>query len=174
MIAERRGLNFDSRKYMMVIALAGIWLIFAVISGGTYILPRNMSNLFRQSVFTAILAIGMLNVIVLGQIDLSVGSIAGLSGGILAIMNVWKGMSPVLSIAITLVAGLVMGLWNGWWTAYRNVPAFIVTMAGLLVFRGILVGITDGITIGPISPFFGLIGKEFLHPIARASSSGPS
>ena len=163
---EKKGLNFDSRKYMMVIALAGIWVIFAVISGGTYILPRNMSNLFRQSVFTAILAIGMLNVIVLGQIDLSVGSIAGLCGGILAIMNVWKGMSPLLSIAITLVAGLVMGLWNGWWTAYRNVPAFIVTMAGLLVFRGILVGITDGITIGPISPFFGLIGKEFLPPIA--------
>jgi D-xylose transport system permease protein len=164
--AEKKGLNFDSRKYMMVIALAGIWVIFGVISGGTYILPRNMSNLFRQSVFTAILAIGMLNVIVLGQIDLSVGSIAGLCGGILAIMNVWKGMSPLLSIAITLVAGLGMGLWNGWWTAYRNVPAFIVTMAGLLVFRGILVGITDGITIGPISPFFGLIGKEFLPAIA--------
>jgi D-xylose transport system permease protein len=104
----------------------------------------------------------MLNVIVLGQIDLSVGSIAGLCGGILAIANVWKGMSPLASILITLAAGIIMGLWNGWWIAYRNVPSFIVTMAGLLVFRGVLVGITDGITIGPVSPFFGLIGKDFL------------
>ena len=94
---------------MMVIALVGIWAIFGAISGGTYLLPRNMSNLFRQSVFTAILAIGMLNVIVLGQIDLSVGSIAGLCGGILAIANVWKGMSPLVSIAITLAAGLLLG-----------------------------------------------------------------
>jgi D-xylose transport system permease protein len=125
-------------------------------------MPRNLSNLFRQSVFTAILAIGMLNVIVLGQIDLSVGSMAGLCGGILAIANVWRGASPMVAILITLVAGLLLGLWNGWWIAYRNVPSFIVTMAGLLVFRGILVGITDGITIGPVSPLFGLIGKDFL------------
>jgi D-xylose transport system permease protein len=162
MMNEKKATSFDLRKYMMVIALVGIWAIFGAISGGTYLLPRNMSNLFRQSVFTAILAIGMLNVIVLGQIDLSVGSIAGLCGGILAIANVWKGMSPLASIAITLAAGLLMGLWNGWWIAYRGVPSFIVTMAGLLVFRGILVGITDGITIGPLSPLFGVIGKEFL------------
>lgn len=160
--AKGRGFTFDPRKYMMVIALVGIWAIFAAISGGTYLLPRNMSNLFRQSVFTAILAIGMLNVIVLGQIDLSVGSIAGLCGGILAIANVWKGVSPLFAILITMGAGLLLGLWNGWWIAYRNVPSFIVTMAGLLVFRGVLVGITDGITIGPLSPFFGVIGKEFL------------
>lgn len=159
---EKKGLTFDLRKYMMVIAIAGIWIIFGAISGGTYLLPRNLSNLFRQSVFTAILAIGMLNVIVLGQIDLSVGSIAGLCGGILAIANVWKGAPPLVAIVITIAAGLLLGLWNGWWIAYRNVPSFIVTMAGLLVFRGILVGITDGITIGPVSPFFGLIGKDFL------------
>ena len=165
MINEKKALSFDLRKYMMVIALVGIWAIFGAISGGTYLLPRNMSNLFRQSVFTAILAIGMLNVIVLGQIDLSVGSIAGLCGGILAIANVWKGMSPFVAIVITLAAGLLLGLWNGWWVAYRNVPSFIVTMAGLLVFRGVLVGITDGITIGPVSPFFGVIGKEFLPTI---------
>jgi D-xylose transport system permease protein len=159
---KKTALSFDLRKYMMVIAIVGIWVIFGAVSGGTYLLPRNLSNLFRQSVFTAILAIGMLNVIVLGQIDLSVGSMAGLCGGILAIANVWNGASPLLSIVIVLAAGLLLGAWNGWWIAYRNVPSFIVTMAGLLVFRGILVGITDGITIGPVSPFFGLIGKDFL------------
>ena len=159
---EKKGLSFDLRKYMMVIAIVGIWVIFGAVSGGTYLLPRNLSNLFRQSVFTAILAIGMLNVIVLGQIDLSVGSLAGLCGGILAIANVWKGASPPVAILVTVAAGLLLGAWNGWWIAYRNVPSFIVTMAGLLVFRGVLVGITDGITIGPVSPFFGVIGKEFL------------
>ncbi len=159
---KRAGFTFDLRKYMMVIALVGIWAIFAAISGGTYLMPRNLSNLFRQSVFVAILAIGMLNVIVLGHIDLSVGSMAGLCGGILAIANVWKSAPPGVAILITLAAGFLLGLWNGWWIAYRNVPSFIVTMAGLLVFRGVLVGITDGITIGPLSPFFGIIGKEFL------------
>ena len=162
---KAREFTFDPRKYLMVIALVGIWAIFAIISGGTYLLPRNMSNLFRQSVFTAILAIGMLNVIVLGQIDLSVGSIAGLCGGVLAIANVWKSVSPLFAILITMGAGLFLGLWNGWWIAYRNVPSFIVTMAGLLVFRGVLVGITDGITIGPLSPFFGVIGKDFLPTV---------
>ena len=162
---KTRAITFDMRKYMMVFALVGIWVIFTAISGGTYITARNMSNLFRQSVFVAILAIGMVNVIVIGQIDLSVGSIAGLCGGVLAIANVWKGVDPLISIGITLAAGLLLGLWNGWWVAYRNVPSFIVTMAGLLVFRGVLLGFTDGITIGPISPFFGIIGKEFLPSI---------
>lgn len=157
--------NMDTRKYMMVFALVGIWIIFTILSGGTYLMPRNMSNLFRQSVFTGILALGMVNVIILGQIDLSVGSLAGLCGGILAMLNVWLGLSSGMAIALTLLAGLLLGLWNGWWVAYRNVPSFIVTMAGLLVFRGILVGLSDGITVGPISTFFNVIGKDFLPDI---------
>ena len=154
--------KLDTRKYMMVFALIGIWIVFTVISEGTFLMPRNMSNLFRQSVFTGIMALGMVNVILLGEIDLSVGSIAGLCGGILAMLNVWQGFSPGAAIAITLVIGLVLGLWNGWWIAYRKVPSFIVTMAGLLIFRGILVGISDGITVGPVSTFFSVIGKDFL------------
>ncbi|TFG64061.1 MAG: sugar ABC transporter permease [Spirochaetales bacterium] len=153
---------FDVRTYMMVFALLAIWIIFTAFSRGTFLTPRNMSNMFRQSVFTAILALGMVLVIILGQIDLSVGSMAGLCGGILAMMNVWNSMPPGVAIALTILTGLALGLWNGFWIAYRNVPSFIVTMAGLLIFRGILTGITDGITIGPVSPFFGLIGKEFL------------
>ncbi len=165
MTKKERGLKrpaLDMRKYMMVFALIGIWIVFTILSEGTFLMPRNMSNMFRQSVFTGLLALGMVNVIVLGQIDLSVGSMAGLCGGIMAMLNVWQSLSPALSILITLVVGLLLGLWNGWWTAYRNVPSFIVTMAGLLVFRGVLVGVTDGITIGPVSKFFNMIGKDFL------------
>jgi len=157
---------FDMRKYMMVFALIGIWIVFTILSAGTFLMPRNLSNLFRQSVFTGLLALGMVNVIILGQIDLSVGSLAGLCGGILAMLNVWLDMSPALSILITLFIGLLLGLWNGWWTAYRNVPSFIVTMAGLLVFRGALVGLSNGITIGPLSNFFSTIGKDFLDKTA--------
>ncbi len=167
-----RGFTLDVRKYVMVIAIVGIWAIFGAISGGTYLTARNLSNLFRQSVFVAILAIGMLNVIVLGEIDLSVGSIAGFCGGVLAISNVWAKLPAGVAIIITIAAGLLLGLWNGWWIAYRNVPSFIVTMAGLLVFRGVLLGFTDGITIGPIGPFFALIGKEFLPSYAGFALGG--
>jgi D-xylose transport system permease protein len=156
--------TFDVRKYVMVFALIGIWLLFGFLSDGAFLFPRNMSNLFRQTVFTSLLAFGMLNVIVIGQIDISVGSLAGLSGGVLAILNVWKHVPPQVAIAITLALGLALGLWNGWWVAYRNVPAFIVTLAGMLVFRGILVGLTDGITIGPLDPIFSVLGQGFINP----------
>ncbi|MBN1836812.1 MAG: sugar ABC transporter permease [Spirochaetales bacterium] len=157
-------LNIDLRRYMMIIALLGIWVIFTILSEGIFLSPRNISNLFRQSVFTAILALGMVFVIICGHIDLSVGSIAGLAGGILAILNVRQGLSPAVSIVAALAVGLALGAWNGYWVAYRGVPSFIVTMAGLLIFRGVLTGITDGVTIGPVSPFFNLVGKEFLPP----------
>lgn len=160
--AGERRFSFDAGKYMMVFALVAIWLIFTVLSEGTYIMARNMSNLFRQSVFTGLLALGMVNVIILGQIDLSVGSLAALCAGVMAIFNVWYNFPPAVSIIIAIALGLLLGLWNGWWVSYRNVPSFIVTMAGLLVFRGILVGITDGITIGPLDKFFSVIGKDFI------------
>ena len=135
-VKERiRARKFNIRTYMMVIAIVGIWLIFTVLSRGTFITPRNMTNLFRQSVFTAILAMGMVNVIILGQIDLSVSSVSALCGGVLAICNVWNEYSPAVSVIITLLVGIAIGAWNGWWVDYRGVPAFIVTMAGLLVFR---------------------------------------
>jgi D-xylose transport system permease protein len=101
-------------------------------------------------------------VIIMGHIDLSVGAIAGLAGGIIAILDVWHGMNPILSICLTLLLGLILGFWNGWWTAYQKVPAFIVTLGGLLIFRGILVGITRGTTIGPMSDLFYYFGKGYL------------
>ncbi len=154
--------KFNLRTYMMIIALVFIWGLFSILTTGTFLTSRNMSNLFRQSVFTSILGIGMAFVIFLGEIDLSVGSVVGLTGGIIAILDVWNGMNPALSIALTLGAGLLIGLWQGFWVAYMKVPSFIVTLAGLLIFRGILVGITEGTTIGPLSNTFRVIGKNYL------------
>jgi D-xylose transport system permease protein len=113
-------------------------------------------------VFTSILAIGMVMVIITGHIDLSAGSLAGLTGGIVSILHVWRGWNPYPSIAVTLIVGLALGLWNGYWVAYKKVPAFIVTLGGLLVFRGALVGITKGTTIGPMGELFRYIGKGYL------------
>ncbi len=104
----------------------------------------------------------MVFVIISAEIDLSVGSMMGLLGGAAAIFDVWLGWPLPLTIVVTLVLGLLLGTWNGWWVAYRKVPSFIVTLAGMLVFRGILVGITDGTTVAPTTPAMSQIGQSYL------------
>lgn len=149
----------------MVAAIIFIMLFFSVMTEWSYLTPRNISNLFRQTAITGILAIGMVFVIISGEIDLSVGSLMGLLGGIAAILDVWFGLPLPLTIIITLSTGVLFGAWNGWWIAYRKVPSFIVTLAGYLAFRGILIGITDGTTVAPISDVMGIIGQSYLPNI---------
>ncbi|MEG6567055.1 sugar ABC transporter permease [Thermoanaerobacterium saccharolyticum] len=158
--------SINLKLYTMIIALIGIWIIFAIATKGDFLTSRNMSNLFRQMVSTAVLAVGMVFVIIAGQIDLSVGSLLGLTGGIAAIANVWFHFNGILSIIIALIVGLILGAWNGWWVAYKNVPSFIVTLAGMLVYRGILIGITNGYTIAPLSSDFQFIGQAYLTPVS--------
>ncbi len=156
--------KFDIRTYTMIIALLAIWIIFSVSTHGSFLTPRNLSNLFRQMAITGLLSIGMIFVIIAGHIDLSVGSMMGLLGGIAAILNVWYNVNGIVSILITLVAGLLLGLWNGYWVAYRNVPSFIATLAGMLIFRGVLIGISKGMTIAPLSDDFQFIGQAYFTP----------
>ena len=129
---------------------------------GSYLSARNVSNLLRQTAITGILAVGMVFVIISAEIDLSVGSMMGLLGGVAAIFDVWLGWPLPLTIAVTLVLGLLLGAWNGWWVAYRKVPSFIVTLAGMLAFRGILIGITNGTTVSPTSASMSQIGQSYL------------
>jgi D-xylose transport system permease protein len=164
-------INIDVKTYMMIIALIGIWGIFTFATGGSFLSPRNISNLFRQSVFTSVLAIGMVLIIIMGEIDLSVGSLVGLAGGIVAICDVWLELNPILSILITLLVGALLGLWNGWWIAYKRVPSFIVTLGGYLIFRGVLVGVTNGTTIGPMSNTFRYLGKGYVSPFVGLAIS---
>ncbi|MDR9827293.1 sugar ABC transporter permease [Vibrio sp. FNV 38] len=147
---------------VMATAIIIIMLFFSVMTEWAYLSPRNISNLFRQTAITGILAIGMVFVIISGEIDLSVGSMMGLLGGGAAILDVWFGLPLPLTIIITLAAGLLLGSWNGWWVAYRKVPSFIVTLAGMLAFRGILIGITDGTTVAPTSADMGIIGQSYI------------
>ena len=154
--------KMNLKLLVMIIAIIFIMFIFSFMTEGSYLSPRNISNLFRQTAITGILAIGMVFVIISGEIDLSVGSMMGLLGGGAAILDVWFGFPLPLTIVLTIAAGLLLGLWNGWWVAYRKVPSFIVTLAGMLAFRGILIGITDGTTVAPTSIDMAIIGQSYL------------
>jgi D-xylose transport system permease protein len=153
--------KMDVRAYTMIAALVGIWALFAFLNDA-FLTPRNLSNLFLQMSVTSILAIGMVLIIVAGQIDLSVGSLVGMTGGVAAILNVWYEWDTIPVIIATVALGALVGLWQGWWIAYRAVPAFIVTLGGMLIFRGILLGITGSMTIAPLSPNLRLLGTSYV------------
>lgn len=148
--------------FILFLALLVIWGVFIAITGGNFINFRNISNLLRQMSITGILSIGMIFVIISGEIDLSVGSQMALLGGIAAIMDVTLKLPFIVTVLVTLVLGLVFGVWNGYWIAKKNVPSFIVTLSGMLVFRGILIGITGGQTISPISGAFKILGQSYI------------
>lgn len=158
--AGLRALNLQ--VFVMIAAIVVIMLFFTWTTEGAYLSARNISNLLRQTAITGILAVGMVFVIISAEIDLSVGSMMGLLGGVAAIFDVWLGWPLPLTIAVTLVLGLVLGAWNGWWVAYRKVPSFIVTLAGMLAFRGVLIGITNGTTVSPTSASMSQIGQSYL------------
>ena len=165
-ISAARGVAQSIRKnirsYTMIIALLVIWGILGIMTEGTFFMPRNMSMLVRQTSVTGILSLGMLLVIVTGNIDLSAGSAMGLLGGIAAVCQVWYNMPVATTILVVMIAGVVLGIWQGIWIAYLRVPAFIVTLGGYLAFRGILLGIGKSVTIAPMSNAFKNIGQGYL------------
>ncbi len=157
--------SINLQVYVMFIAIIAILAFFFVATDGAYLSARNISNLLRQTSITGILAIGMIFVIISAEIDLSVGSMMGLLGGFAAIADVWWGWPLPLTIIVTLAIGIIFGTCTGWWVAYRKVPSFIVTLAGMLIFRGMLVGATNGTTVSPISKEMTVIGQGYLSDI---------
>jgi D-xylose transport system permease protein len=164
----------NTKQYTMAIALVAIWVIFAFLTDHVFLTPRNLSNLFVQTVTTAILAIGMVLVIVAGHIDLSVGSVMGFAGAACAMFMIQLDWGVIPSVIATLGVGLVIGVWHGFWVAYRKVPAFIVSLASMLAFRGLIIGITGGQTQGlemateRTAERFKLIGQGYLPTFAPA------
>ena len=146
----------------LLIAIVVIWAFFGQITNGAFLSPRNFSNLLRQMAITGMLASGMVFVIICGEIDLSVGALLGLLGGVMAIMDYTHHMPMAVTITSVIVLGIAVGLFNGYWIAYLRVPSFIVTLAGFLAFRGILLGITKGTTVSLDSPGLVLIGQGYL------------
>jgi D-xylose transport system permease protein len=153
------------REYTMVFELLAIWIYFHYSSDQIFLEPRNFSNLMRQTAVTGVLAVGMLMVIVTGQIDLSVGSVVGLAGGIAAIAQGWMGWELIPSIAAGIAVAVVIGGIQGSLTAYLNIPAFIVTLGGLLAWRGVILGLSRGETIPIRLQSFKAIGQDYVGPM---------
>nr|WP_315220580.1 sugar ABC transporter permease [uncultured Duganella sp.] len=148
----------------LLIAIAIIWAFFSWKTEGGFISPRNLSNLMRQMAVTGIVACGMAFVIIAGEIDLSVGSLLGLLGGVAAVLDVTHHMPLPATIAVVLACGLVLGLFNGYLTAYKHIPSFIVGLGGMLAYRGIVLGVTDGVTVAPVSEPLVNLGQGYLSP----------
>lgn len=151
--------------FMLFLIVIILWGFFGAITGGGFLSSRNISNLFRQMSITGILSIGMSFVIITANIDLSVGSMLGLLGGIVGIL-LRTGLNSTLTIIITLIFGFIIGAINGFWVAYRKVPAFIVTLAGLLAYRGVVLYITKGQTLAVNNSNFNFIGNGNIPPLA--------
>ena len=150
----------------LLLAVALIWVFFTFLTHGAFATPRNLSNLLRQMAISGMLACGMVFVIIAGEIDLSVGSLLGLLGGIAAILDANHNWPIEATIPAVLVLGMAAGLFNGWLSTYRRVPSFIVGLGGMLAYRGILLGITGGSTIAPVSDRFVFIGQGYLPRLA--------
>jgi putative multiple sugar transport system permease protein len=144
-----RGFSLNLRESGIYIAFALIVLLFTILTGGDLLAAQNISNIVIQNSYVLILAIGMILVIIAGHIDLSVGSIVAATGAIAAVLMVNNHMPWPLAVLITLVVGGLIGAWQGYWVAYFGIPAFIVTLAGMLLFRAITLTILGNRGIGP-------------------------
>ncbi|MCH1639157.1 sugar ABC transporter permease [Paenibacillus timonensis] len=150
------------RQYGMIIALIFITVLFQILTGGILLKPLNITNLILQNSYILVLAIGMVLVIITGHIDLSVGSIAAFIGALAAIMMVDLQWPTFLAIIISLVIGGLIGAWQGFWVAYVKIPAFIVTLAGMLLFRGLTMIVLGGQSIAPFPKSFQRISSGFI------------
>ncbi|MGY6652607.1 multiple monosaccharide ABC transporter permease [Amycolatopsis sp. TRM77291] len=144
-----RRISFNPRESGIYVAFALIVVLFSILTGGALLEPQNISNLIVQNSYVLILAIGMILIIIAGHIDLSVGSVVALTGAISAVLMVNMGMAWPLALLITLAVGAVIGAWQGYWVAYFGIPAFIVTLAGMLIFRALTLTVLGNQGIGP-------------------------
>ncbi len=153
------------RTYSMVGALLAIVSIFQYLTSGAYLEPRNVSNLLRQMSVTGILSVGMVIIIVSGQIDLSVGSVVCFLGALITVLNTNLGFDPSLAFLIALGVGVFIGAIQGYLVSYQSVPAFIVTLGGMLVFRGASMWITGNSTISIQNNWLLLVGTSYLGKV---------
>ncbi|MGC2082659.1 MAG: multiple monosaccharide ABC transporter permease [Bradyrhizobium sp.] len=150
------------RSYGMLVSLFVIMLFFQFMTDGTLLQPLNMTNLVLQNSYIVIMALGMLLVIVTGHIDLSVGSVAGFVGAVAAVLMVNYHLNFPMAILVCLVVGAVIGAAQGYWVAYFGIPSFIVTLAGMLVFKGLALALLQGQSVGPFPGTFQKLSSGFI------------
>ncbi|WJS83121.1 sugar ABC transporter permease [Tetragenococcus halophilus] len=154
----------------MVIALVAIVLIFSLLTYGVLLTPLNVTNIIMQNSYVIILAIGMVLVILTGEIDLSVGSVAAFIGALSGVLMISWGWSPYVAVPIALIVGGLIGAWHGFWVAYIELPAFIVTLAGMLLFRGLTMITLDGRTLAPFPEAFRVISSSYLPDLLNGGT----
>lgn len=150
------------REYGLLFALIAIMVFFQIVTDGTLLRPVNITNLFLQNSYIIVMALGMLVVIVSGNIDLSVGSVMGFIGAFAAVMIVEWHQPVMVTIVACLLVGIAIGAAQGYWVAYWKIPSFIVTLAGMLVFRGLSLWLLEGQSVGPFPKNFQLLSTGFI------------
>ncbi|MGK9050617.1 multiple monosaccharide ABC transporter permease [Neorhizobium petrolearium] len=163
-------LKDNLRDFGMLISLVAIVIFFQIATGGVLLKPLNVTNIVLQNSYIVIMALGMLMVIVTGHIDLSVGSVAGFIGGLAGLMMVKLGMNFAVVIVACLAVGALIGAIQGYFVAYFKIPSFIVTLAGMLVFRGLMIAILGSQAIGPFPPIFQKLSSGYV--VELISSAG--
>lgn len=158
-------LRNNLREYGMLIALVVIMVFFQFATNGILLRPVNITNLVLQNSYVIVMALGMLLIIVSGWIDLSVGSVAAFVGAVAAVLMVKLGVHWSLTMLICLLVGALIGAWQGFWVAYVKIPAFIVTLAGMLIFRGLTLLILQGEAVGPFPVPFQRLSTGFIPDI---------
>jgi putative multiple sugar transport system permease protein len=155
-------LKNNIREYGMLLSLVAIMGFFQYMTDGTLLKPLNLTNLILQNSYIVIMALGMLLVIVAGHIDLSVGSVSGFIGALAAVLMVNYNWNFVSASLLCLVVGGVIGGAQGWFVAYLKIPSFIVTLAGMLVFKGLALALLQGQSVGPFPDTFQLLSSGFI------------
>lgn len=156
-------LKNNIRQYGMLIALIFIMVFFQIATGGTLLMPMNVTNLILQNSYVVIMAIGMtLCILTGGNIDLSVGSVAAFVAAIMGHLAINLKMDIPQALLISMLMGVVIGIWQGFWIAYMRIPSFIVTLAGMLLFRGLTITMLKGLTLSPFPESFQLISSGFI------------
>lgn len=163
--SAQAALKENLRDYGLVLALIAIMVFFQFTTNGTLFKPVNLTNLILQNSYIIIMALGMLLVIVAGHIDLSVGSVAGFIGAVAAVLMVQYHVNFLLAGLICIIVGGVIGASQGYWIAYMKIPSFIVTLAGMLVFKGLSLALLGGMSVGPFPREFQLLSAGFIPDV---------
>ncbi|MFD1506448.1 sugar ABC transporter permease [Georgenia yuyongxinii] len=159
----RELLSRNMRTSGIYIAFVVIVGLFTILTNGVLLSPGNITNLVLQYSYILILAIGMVIVIIGGHIDLSVGSVVALTGAVSAVLVIQQGMPWWVGLLAALATGVAVGVWQGFWVAYVGIPAFIVTLAGMLIFRGLTLLVLGNISLSPFPAEYQRIASGFLN-----------
>ncbi|WP_206785913.1 multiple monosaccharide ABC transporter permease [Amycolatopsis sp. MtRt-6] len=170
---SKRRISINPRQSGIYVAFALIVVLFEVLTGGALLEPQNISNIIVQNSYVLILAIGMILVIISGHIDLSAGSVVAMTGAVSAVLMVNAKVPWGWAVLITLAVGAAIGAWQGYWVAYFGIPAFIVTLAGMLAFRALTLTVLGNQGIGPFPDTIRTLSNGFTDGYLGNIGLGP-